>query len=309
MRESVYFVGCGLLLACVEPRDEDASAGLTASADPSSGAESGSGSDGVDPGTSAESSDPPKLDVAPGSTEGEDDSDDTTSCDEDVDIVFVMDVSTSMGPFLNTLADEIMAVDQAIIELGLPNAPHYGLVVFVDDVALLGGGAPYADVATLQDDFRMWSSFTSTNQQVNGGNLNNTWPENSLDALHAAAAGFQWRADALKMVIHTTDDTFWEGPSTQNGVMIQNDYAGTVDMLQDRTIRVFSFAAQIGGMCECEDVTGGWSAPYLGSPPIPEATDGGVFDIDLVLAGQVSLADAIYGSVETSMCDPYDPVG
>ena len=273
--------------------------------EPGSATETGTG----EPASSDDGDEEPRLDVGEGGTMGDDPDDDPVACDEDVDIVFVMDVSTSMGPFLSTLADEILVVDQALAALELPNPPHYGLVVFVDDTALLGGGAPYADVATLQDDFRMWSTFTSTNQQVAGGNSNSTWPENSLDALHAAAAGFQWRQDAARLVIHTTDDTFWEGPSTQNGVAIQHDYAGTVDALQSREIRVFSFAAQIGGSCECEDVTPGWSAPYLGMPAIPEATDGDVFDIDLVLAGQVSLADAINGAIETSMCDPYDPIG
>jgi hypothetical protein len=306
MSESFVVVGgaFALALACAEPREET-STGVPTGGGP------GSGSDTGESGASSEedsNGDAPRLDVAPGGTMG-DDPDGDPMCEEDVDIVFVMDVSTSMGPFLSTLADEILVVDQALASLGLPNPPHYGLVVFVDDVALLGGGAPYPDVQTLQADFQMWSTFTASNQQVGGGNQNTTWPENSLDGLHAAAAGFQWRQDAARIVIHTTDDTFWEGPSTQNGVMIQHDYAGTVDALQSREIRVFSFTAQIGGMCECEDVTPGWSAPYLGMPPVFEATDGGVFDIDLVLAGQVSLADAINDAVETSMCDPYDPVG
>ena len=79
--------------------------------------------------------------------------------------------------------------------------------------------------------------------------------------------------------------------------------------LQQREIRDFTFAAQIGGSCECEDVTPGWSSPYMGQPPIPEATGGLVYDIDLVLVGQVSLADALTEAVETTMCEPYPPVG
>lgn len=313
VREVLRSLVCAsFLVACAEPRGEETT--FSTSLDPSSATGGGTDEPASSSTAQAESSDDEgndtvKLDVQHGGTQGEDPDHDPAACDEDVDIVFVMDVSTSMGPFLNTLADEILIVDQALAALELPNPPHYGLVVFVDDIALLGGGAPYPDVGTLQDDFRMWSSFTSSNQQVAGGNLNTTWPENSLDALYAAAAGFQWRENAARLVIHTTDDTFWEGPATQNGVQIQHDYPSTVDALQNGEIRVFSFAAQIGGQCECEDVTPGWSSPHLGMPPIPEATDGDVFDIDLVLAGQVSLADAINGAVETSMCDPYDPVG
>lgn len=232
-------------------------------------------------------------------------------CEENVDIVFVMDVSTSMDAFLNELANEILVVDQALAGLDLPAEPHYGLVVFVDDTALLMGGAPYPDVETLQADFMQWSTFTASNQQVAGGNANTTWPENSLDALYAAATGFQWRpADGtLRMIIHTTDDTFWDGPTTANGVAIQHGYAETVDALQQAQIRVFSFTAQIGGSCECEDVTPGWSSDYMGQPAIPEATDGGVFDIDAVLAGQISLSAGINGAIEDKMCVPYPPIG
>ncbi len=251
-----------------------------------------------------------KFDIGAGADGGAD-PDGPTTCDQNVDIVFVMDVSTSMGPFLGKLADEILVVDQALQALELPGEPHYGLVVFVDDYALLEGGTPYPDVETLRADFMQWSAFTASNQQVNGGNLNTTWPENSLDALYAAAAGFQWRPadDTLRMIIHTTDDTFWDGPTTGNGIPIQHGYAETVTALQEREIRVFSFAAQIGGMCECENVTPGWSSPYMGMDPIPQATGGGVFDIDAVLADQISLSEGINGAVEDTMCQPYPPVG
>lgn len=251
-----------------------------------------------------------RLDIA-GGADGGADPDGPKQCDEDVDIVFVMDVSTSMDAFLDKLADEILVVDQALANLDLPHEPHYGLVVFVDDTALLMGGAPYPDVDTLRADFMQWSAFTASNQQVGGGNLNTTWPENSLDALYAAATGFQWRAadDTLRMIIHTTDDTFWDGPTTGNGVPIQHGYAETVDALQQAQIRVFSFTAQIGGSCECEDVTPGWETDYMGQPPIPQSTDGDVFDIDAVLAGQLSLSAGINGAVEDKMCVPYPPQG
>lgn len=233
-------------------------------------------------------------------------------CEQDIDVVFVMDVSTSMGPFLAKLADEILVVDQAIAELGLPNPPHYGLVAFVDDAAILNAGTSYADVETLRADFESWSSFTATNEQVGGGNHNSTWPENSLDGLFLAAAEFQWRPQGdttLRMIIHTTDDTFWNGPTQGNGVPVTDSFDDVVGALQERQIRMFSFAAQIGGQCECEDVTPGWSSPFEGKPALPESTDGAVFDIDLVLSGQLSLADAINGVIEEKMCDPYPPAG
>lgn len=232
-------------------------------------------------------------------------------CEQSIDIVFVMDVSTTMGGFLGLLADEMLEVDAAIQALDLPQPPHYGLAVFVDDAALLNGGAPYANATALRDDFVMWSNFAASNQQVGGGNSNSTWTENSLDALYLAATGFQWRPaeTTTRLVIHTTDDTFWDGPTVGNGVPIVHGYAETVQALQDATVRTYSFADDLGGPSNNMDVTMGWSTPYMGMLPIPEATDGGVYAIGQVLAGTVSLADAINTAVEESYCDPYEPQG
>ncbi|MBK7581700.1 MAG: VWA domain-containing protein [Myxococcales bacterium] len=92
----------------------------------------------------------------------------TGVCDQAVDIVFVMDVSTSMGAFLSKLAGEIEAVDKAVQTLNLKQPPHYGLVVFVDDTLFANSSQPYSDVAALKTDFQSWASFTSSNQQTAG---------------------------------------------------------------------------------------------------------------------------------------------
>ena len=251
------------------------------------------------------------LDVGGGPPTTTANPDGPNACEQDIDVVFVMDVSTTMGQFLGTLADQILGVDQAIAALDLPSPPRYGLVVFVDDFALLGGGQPYADAAALQADFQTWNAFTSSNSQVSGGGSNGTWPENSLDALYVAATAFAWRpADStLRIIIHTTDDTFSEAPAVVDGIAVQRDYPQTVMALQDAQIRVFSFTADIGGSCNCEDVSPGWSTPYQSQPPIPEATDGARFDIDQVLAGALDLSEAINASIEGAVCDPYEPVG
>jgi hypothetical protein len=265
-------------------------------------------------------------------------------CGEVIDVVFVMDVSTSMDRFFDKLEADIVAVDAALKQLGPNTEPRYGLVVFVDDVKIISNGMAYTDIQALRNDFAHWNNFTSTNQQVNdppcgacnhttegpcssdvdctwifnqcfqscgGGNSNTTWPENSLDALHLAAEAFDWRPaeDTQRVIIHTTDDTFWEGPATQNGVMIQHDYSSTVKKLQDEQIRVFSFAGKIGGQCGCENVAMGFFEPYKGQMPIPDATLGEVFHIVDVYNGTISLADALPTAIDDKLCDPYVPPG
>jgi len=274
---------------------------------------SGDGDGDGDPSTSTTTTagdgdgDGPLLDFGMG-TAG--DGPDPEECIQDVDIVFVMDVSTTMGPFFDKLEAEIGAVHDALQNFDLPNDPHYGLVVFVDDFTLVNTGVPYTDINELAADFAYWNNYTSTNQQTKGGGLNSTWTENSLDALYAGAGGFQWRPldSTLRIIIHTTDDTFWNGPTVGNGVNILHNYPETVDILQDKQIRMFTFADFIGGQCECDDVSKGFFSDFQGQPPIPEQTGGGAYPIGEVLAGVISLSDSITTAVEETYCEEYPPV-
>jgi hypothetical protein len=231
------------------------------------------------------------------------------ACTQNVDIVFTMDVSTSMGGFLSKLADEMPVVDAAVKALNLQSTPHYGLVVFVDDTLFVNSATPYQDVAKLQQDFESWASFTSLNTQVSGNGYNTTFPENSLDALYDAATKFPWRPaeQTLRIVIHTTDDTFWNGPTFQDGVSIAHGYTDTVQALQQAQVRVFAFAAHFGGPDEIDDVSSGWFGPYTGQKAIPEATGGGVFNIEDVMSGQISLSASINQAVKNTFCEPYPP--
>lgn len=233
-------------------------------------------------------------------------------CKLNIDIVFVMDVSTSMAAILQKLEEEILAVDAAILALELPTAVHYGLVVFVDDAKIINNGAPYVDVQQLKSDFNDWRTFTQSNSQVSGNGSNFDWPENTLDALFLGSGAFQWRPteQTLRMIIHTTDDTFGDKGAIQSGVTIMHGYDETVQALQDREVRVFSFADddKTGGPGDNEDVSMGFFTPYQGKTPIPDATDGGAFNINDVYAGQLSLSAAINSSVAESLCMQYIPM-
>ena len=232
---------------------------------------------------------------------------------EDIfDIVFVMDVSTSMSGVLQKLEEEILTVDAKLKTLNVLPDVHYGLVVFVDDAQIIDAGAPYVDVQDLKKDFNYYWMFTQYNSQVSGGGSNVDFPENTIDALYIAAGGFQWRPveDTLRMVIHTTDDTFGEKGAVQSMIEIQHTYDETVAALQAQQVRVFSFADNdmTGGPVNNEDVSMGFFTPYNGKTPIPEATDGGAFNINLVNKNQLSLSAAINDSVEQSLCEQYIPL-
>lgn len=240
--------------------------------------------------------------------------DDTTEgdlCMQKIDVVFSMDVSTSMIGVLQKLENEILTVDDKLKSLSVVPDVSYGLVVFVDDTKIINNGAPYADVQALKADFNYWWNFTQTNSQVNGGGSNGDWPENSIDALFLAAGAFQWRPveDTLRIVIHCTDDTFGDKGASLSGVQVQHSYDETVAALQAKQVRVFVFADQdaTGGPGNNEDVSAGFFTPYQGKTSIPDATAGGAYNINLVNAGQLSLSVAINESVEGTLCEPYIP--
>lgn len=226
-------------------------------------------------------------------------------CYDRMDLVFVMDVSTSMGYILSDLENEIGEVwDQ--VSQKVETTPRMGLTVFVDDVTVVNDGStPYATVEQIKGDFHSWYQHTSSNEQTQSTEGNYDWPENSLDGLALTAKNFQWRdpAKALRIIILATDDTFREKPASfSSGIAAQHTYDETVTLLKEGRIRVAAFAAKIGGSTGTTDVQPGFFTPYNGKEPIPAATGGTVFFIDDVKSGTLSLVDAITGFVETERC-------
>jgi hypothetical protein len=261
------------------------------------------------------------------------------SCNQDVDIVFTLDVSGSMIPPLTRLEAEVDKVDAALQAKNLPGPPHYGLVIFVDDVAVLNGGAPYADVAQLRAAITaeiMTTNLAPARQAAPGGALNFDWPENSLDALHAAATQFQWRdaASTLRTIIHITDASFRDLTSVSsaagdpmnleqgNGTLSSmRSFDETIEALRAQSIWVNTFAARTGGPPGLTpsppshgafrgvdvNVGIGFFEPYDGRNSIADSTGGLAWDIDQVYDGIISLATPINEAVEDRQCTTYPP--
>ena len=291
----------------------------TGASDPSATSPTSSGPGATDGGDDTTTTPANTTTTDPFDTGGEttyDSFGDTTTgdplCKQQIDIVFSMDVSTSMYEVLQKLEDEILTVDAKLKTFDVLPDVHYGLVVFVDDTQISNMGGPYPDVNALKQDFHTWWQFTQSNLQVDSDGLNYDFPENTIDALYSAAYLFAWRPmeATLRMVIHCTDDTFGDKGAVQSDLVVQHSYDETIEGLQDRQIRVFTFSDNdmTGGPGDNQDVSMGFFTPYMGKTPIPDATDGGAFNIGLVNKGQLSLSAAINESVEQSLCQEYIPL-
>ncbi len=239
---------------------------------------------------------------------------DDVDCLQDIDIVFVIDVSTSMSWVLGSLRDEIGAVwSYAESISGDPDfEPHFGLVVFVDDVQVTNDGNPYASAADLQAEFEYWRGFCSTEAQPGGSSCSNAdCPENTLDALAAAADAWAWREGALHVAILATDDTFKEYPdrlcsSLAPTIPVDNTYTQAVVKLIEKEIRVGTFAAHSSGACPFPaDKEPGFFAPWKGQPSIPQQTGSMVWDLAQVQSGAISLTEAIQGFVLEEWCTEF----
>ncbi|MBZ0121343.1 MAG: hypothetical protein K8H88_30380 [Sandaracinaceae bacterium] len=234
----------------------------------------------------------------------------TSSCSAPLDVVFVIDVSTSMR-------DEISGIRTGIDTIwttaqSLTTNTQFSLVVFVDNAVAVNGCAPFATVAAMQTELMTWQSFTSSNGQPNGGPSNSDCAENSLDALHLAATTCPWRTGSTRVVIHITDDTFAERPATLSGVFgiggipVQRTYAETVSALVERELRIGAFAApgegEYCGAGTSPDVGRGFHDPYLGMPSLPTATGGRAWSIREVRDGSLDMAAAISALLVDEYC-------
>lgn len=297
----VLAAGVALSASC-SARDEDGGSGRGGGGGGAdAGGDAGTGHDGgVDAGGGGGGDAGPSGDGGP-------------LCNEPLDVVFVIDVSTSMADEVEQIRVGMDSIWTAAQEL-TDNA-QFGLVVFVDDVVAVNGCGPFASREAMQSEFARWREFTSTNGQPGGGGFSNSdCAENSLDALHAAASMCPWRDGATHIVIHVTDDTFAERPATLSGtgfgggIEVQHTYAETVAALVEQEVRVGVFAAPTAEYCGAGtsgDTAQGFFEPYMGMESIPDATGGRAWSIREVRSGTLDMAAAINEFTEAEYCTLY----
>jgi len=286
------------------------------------------------------------LGCGPGPRDNGDDGDaagpngDGAVCEDVIDVVFVLDTSSSMGFVLEQLEAQIAQVVTASNQLA-PDS-HFGLIVFQDNIWLdttgpMANGNVHVSAATLQAAFRNYRlNYTANDRNPGDGptgptTQNPICEENSLDALYAAAADFPWRPNATRVVILATDDTFLEWPdnygdrdadgdTTSTDFPREGNYPAartfeeTVATLRAARARVFAFNRLVppsilfrcgtGRRYGWEHITDGWTSPYAANAPFPDQTDGGAFDLALVENNQLSLAATINEVVLDSFCHP-----
>lgn len=215
-----------------------------------------------------------------------------------LDVVFVIDVSTSMGPAIGALRSGIRDVWDAASRLS-PDA-RFSLIVFVDDALAVDGCAPFGSVDTLSTAFDYWQSFCASNESPVSHAQNYDFPENSLDALQLAARSCSFRPGATRIVVHVTDDTFLERPMVFSDVVpAQSTFAEVSTSYVANELRFASFHGDEAYL------PNGYAAPYNGAPSLVEVTHGASFSLPAVVRGELNMGEAIRAFIEAEYCTDF----
>ncbi|AKF07791.1 VWA domain-containing protein [Sandaracinus amylolyticus] len=227
------------------------------------------------------------------------------TCDAPLDVVFVIDVSTSMREEAERLRTGVESIWNAAQDL--TSNTQFGLVVFVDDAVAVNGCSPFASIASLQSELMRWRDFCASNRSPSSDLQNTDCTENSLDALHLAATTCPWRAGATRVIVHVTDDTFAERPQRlSDAVTVQHTYAEVASELVTRELRVGAFAVPgAGEPCgagSSPDVGRGFHAPFGAMPSLPMQTRGRAYDLRAVRSGSLDMAASITELLADEYC-------
>lgn len=221
-----------------------------------------------------------------------------------LDVVFVLDVSTSMASSFDALRAGIRDVwDTAS---GLSPDPRFSMIVFVDDALAVEDCAPFASVDDLSASFDRWRSFCASNASPVSGYQNYDFPENTLDALYLAATACTYREGATRVLVHVTDDTFLERPEEFSpgagmlgrGLPARQTYPEVSRALTAFELRVATFHDAV-------EHPEGFSAPWEGAPSLVDATGGRSYSFPEVVAGRLDMGDAIQSFLVAEYCTPY----
>ncbi len=145
-----------------------------------------------------------------------------------VDFVFLVDITGSMQPSINSIINNISSFTQNLVKRGIDY--RIGLVLFGDDVERIYD--PTQNVFT-------FLSWLSSVKAKGGGDVK----ENALEALEASVKNIKWRNAATRVDVLITDAPYHQKGEQGNGITDQTTES-IIELLQQNQVRVFSIVPQ-----------------------------------------------------------------
>lgn len=211
------------------------------------------------------------------------------------EVFFVIDVSGSMGPFLNdvrnqmvALAGALPAADGGVAELRI----DYSVIGFVNDVKVYGGKMNTAQAVQAAFDQAIAEGATGNNLNVHFPNAEPE--ENALDAL-AEVPVLHGSADS-KLVIVATDADFPEAPTVlSENLPVRSTYADVLASYGALGAHVHAFVPA-GGIP-------GLSLSYRGQPALTTLPGSGVHTLEDLKDQPDRVRDALTAIARGAACN------
>ncbi len=141
-----------------------------------------------------------------------------------VDFVFLIDITGSMQPSINSVKSNISTFTQSLVKRGIDY--RLGLILFTDDIEKVYNPTPNVS------DFLKWI----TPVKARGGGDEK---ENSLEALETATKMISWRNEANRVCVVITDAPYHQKDEDGHGITDQTTES-IIEMMQRSDIRVFT---------------------------------------------------------------------
>ena len=213
------------------------------------------------------------------------------------EIYFVLDVSTSMAPFLNDVKDELVALSFNFPEYdadGRRTQVDYYVVAFVNDYLWFPLGAErMTSHIAVQAAFEDAIAAGSSGQNLTQSSLNAETTENLLDAIASVLAR---ESDAeAKLMLIATDATFAEMPAVlSSGIEVQSSYHGIKSELEAQGFRVHAFTQS--------DVDG-LGRLYANQPPLTALPGSTVHDLSVLTGDRETVRQTLTDIAVNASCN------
>ncbi len=211
-----------------------------------------------------------------------------------VDLVFVLDVSTTMGT-MPRLRDAVVQLFDFVESDG--RDVRVGLTSFVNDVLLHDGGAFLDRSAFLRElDAQLDPVTGAPDLDLPRHQLNFDFPENSLGALYRAATEYSFRPEARRTLLLITDGAFLEPPEVySDGTPATVSFLEVGSILDERGVELVSIHSNTTGR--------GLSSNYDGEPSLVSRTGGTWRELADIASSEQGLDDLLLRLAAGWSCD------
>lgn len=202
----------------------------------------------------------------------------TESIGRKADIIFVIDDTGSMQPYIDALKLRAASFVQTLASSNIK--ANLCLVTFGDEVHSLCSNFTEDDPNTAtNENLNRFLDALSRIDTDGGGDI----PENQLAALIAAAQNTPWHADAQRIAILMTDADFHYSPGYVGDAFNAPTYQTALNSILSTMMMTFAVAPDEPG----------YSRSFNGLDAFPAASGGGWYDLDDIISGHRNMGDIL----------------